>query len=566
MNKTSLIEQKVENDFFSFIFSEGDIRKIKANGQEVIQRIYFAVRDEEWLNIPYILKNFTSTTTNSTTEIGYQLMFQKEFVNFEVNLSITLFDDLLTVEAHGRSTSDFMKNRIGLCLHLPVSLKGKTCKIFHSDSNVSSSVFPELVSPFQPFKNISGVEYLSDTSLIHIDFQGDDFEMEDQRNWTDASYKIYSTPLDLPFPVQVKKGDTFYQKITISLTNNTTNNRKNQYKQPAIEYLLPVPQIGLQLSNDFLAGKRDYLAAMSLPFSHYRVDFHLYDNRWKKQIEEDVFFLQKMNLPVYAVLYFGAYCEKEIADFMAYVESHSRGLIIHSIVLLSSTEFVVSNEELKYLSAVLRSKFPNTLIGGGTDANFAQLNRHRPNTESLDLLCYSIHPQEHASDELSLIENIQGQLDTVKTALSFGDGKKIHIAALSFYRRFNANVHKILKNGDGVEYEYSGSNFEAAWFIGSLHQLILAHAEAITCTFLMEEDSALWQIFNYMAANKPEAFYFRGSFSPEEYSFLSWKSNGKRCSVIANLTSERRVINHLHLQITLEPYENTFIVEEEPMA
>ena len=30
---------------------------------------------------------------------------------------------------------------------------------------------------------------------IVIRFEGDLFEMEDQRNWTDASYKTYSTPL-----------------------------------------------------------------------------------------------------------------------------------------------------------------------------------------------------------------------------------------------------------------------------------------------------------------------------------------------------------------------------------
>ena len=33
---------------------------------------------------------------------------------------------------------------------------------------------------------------------------GDVFEIEDQRNWTDGSFKTYSTPLSLPFPVPVE--------------------------------------------------------------------------------------------------------------------------------------------------------------------------------------------------------------------------------------------------------------------------------------------------------------------------------------------------------------------------
>ena len=32
------------------------------------------------------------------------------------------------------------------------------------------------------------------------------FEMEDQRNWTDASYKTYGTPLALPFPAEINVG------------------------------------------------------------------------------------------------------------------------------------------------------------------------------------------------------------------------------------------------------------------------------------------------------------------------------------------------------------------------
>src|SRR5680860_1556216 len=47
-----------------------------------------------------------------------------------------------------------------------------------------------------------------------LSFEGDIFETEDQRNWTDASFKTYSTPLSNPFPVLIKAGDLVTQKIT----------------------------------------------------------------------------------------------------------------------------------------------------------------------------------------------------------------------------------------------------------------------------------------------------------------------------------------------------------------
>ena len=48
-------------------------------------------------------------------------------------------------------------------------------------------------------------------------FAGDLFEMEDQRNWTDGSFKIYGTPLSLPFPVEIRAGDRVRQRVTMSL-------------------------------------------------------------------------------------------------------------------------------------------------------------------------------------------------------------------------------------------------------------------------------------------------------------------------------------------------------------
>jgi hypothetical protein len=48
-----------------------------------------------------------------------------------------------------------------------------------------------------------------------LDFEGDVFQTEDQRNWGDASYKTFCTPLSLPFPVQLQKGDTVWQRVTL---------------------------------------------------------------------------------------------------------------------------------------------------------------------------------------------------------------------------------------------------------------------------------------------------------------------------------------------------------------
>jgi len=40
--------------------------------------------------------------------------------------------------------------------------------------------------------------------------------MEDQRNWTDASFKTYSTPLSEPFPRLVRTGDLVEQSLGVA--------------------------------------------------------------------------------------------------------------------------------------------------------------------------------------------------------------------------------------------------------------------------------------------------------------------------------------------------------------
>src|SRR3712207_9295379 len=47
--------------------------------------------------------------------------------------------------------------------------------------------------------------------------EGDTFEMEDQRNWTDASYKTYVRPLALPWPYTLAAGSELEQAVTVTV-------------------------------------------------------------------------------------------------------------------------------------------------------------------------------------------------------------------------------------------------------------------------------------------------------------------------------------------------------------
>lgn len=535
-------------DSFSFLFENGDLRKISVLGQELIQRIYYAVRDEAWLNVPYTLKNKKSIQTKTNTVLSYDLHFLNDSVDYLAHINISIDKKTITVEATGKANSDFKKNRIGLCVHLPASLKGKEISITYSNSQQSSSVLPFFVSPHQPFKDISELEIKSENCAFKLSFEGDVFEMEDQRNWTDASYKIYSTPLELPFPVKVEKNEVFYQKITLSLSD-ISQLKPGTEKTVSLESV-PCPVFGLYQS--VLPNK---LKDDNRLFSFVRVDFRLFEELWESDVLAIINRNSKIRLPYYCVLYFSDNFESELQSFLNFVEKENLKERIHSIALLSSMDFLLADTSLKKILAVVRTYFPKARIGVGTDANFAQLNRNRPDTKGIDFLCYSIQPQEHASDMLSLVENILGQYDTVATSKTFADKKEIDIIALSIYRRFNANTDFIVKKEQSFDYEYKGSGFEAAWFIGSMHQLVTAGVQTITIAADIDANPLLIELLNYMSDFYPDFFYSEGSLFPEKYSFISWKSKNKRHLIFANLTSEELNLLHYDFEINLLPFE-----------
>ena len=82
--------------------------------------------------------------------------------------------------------------------------------------------------------------------------EGDTFEMEDQRNWTDASYKTYVRPLALPWPYTLAKGSSLEQSVTLRVTGSPPARAKGD---AAIRVALgdeigPSPALGLGLDPD----------------------------------------------------------------------------------------------------------------------------------------------------------------------------------------------------------------------------------------------------------------------------------------------------------------------------
>ena len=117
----------------------------------------------------------------------------------------------------GRALTGFARNRIGLVVLHPTDDAGRAVRVRHTDGGVTAGSWPTDVSPHQPFRDVAGFEWSRDGLTATLSLGGDVFETEDQRNWSDGSYKTFCTPLRLPFPVEIKAGTTVSQRIELKL-------------------------------------------------------------------------------------------------------------------------------------------------------------------------------------------------------------------------------------------------------------------------------------------------------------------------------------------------------------
>ena len=121
----------------------------------------------------------------------------------------------------GVARSTFWRNRIGFCVLHPASLAGSPAEVQHVDGTIERTVFPtEFISDrqVQPFVELRRIAHeITPGRWAEVEFSGNVFETEDQRNWSDASFKTFCTPLRLPYPVEVRQGTKISQSISIHL-------------------------------------------------------------------------------------------------------------------------------------------------------------------------------------------------------------------------------------------------------------------------------------------------------------------------------------------------------------
>lgn len=481
----------------SAVFEAGTLRYLRWGEHEVVRGIYAAVRDLSWGTILGVLHDVQVDVEDDHFHITFTSEHRGNDGEDKIAYTwrgtiIGTKEGEITFSFDGEAGSSFKRNRIGFCILHPMSVAGARCTVEQVDGQWIEGEFPRLISPHQPFLNIRAITHeVTPQVACEVRMTGDTFEMEDQRNWTDASFKTYCTPLVIPYPARVSTGDRVEQRITVRLHGatelppaTTTPDNTNLWARVEDETVVRLPNLGLaygEAAGRLTEGEIARLRALHL--SHLRFDWYGDEEDLQQVAREAV----AIGAPLQLVLHLPA--DHEAVDAVlrsaqasvdALTNAHDQSLIKHWVIFRDGAA-TTSPETVR----LAHDHLVEVPLVGGTDAFFTDLNRFRPPADLLDGVIYSCNPQVHAFDNASLVETLPTQALTVESARAFSEDKPIHVGPITLKMRWNPSAAgeaaaalegELPDNADTRQM----SLFAAGWTLGSIKSLALGGATSAT--------------------------------------------------------------------------------------
>lgn len=483
--------------------TNGMLRRIKLGEIEVLRGIYAAVRDRNWGTVPGTMREIVRNVESQSFHIEFESEHRQGDIHF-IWRGMIRGDANGTVryEFEGEAQTTFLRNRIGFCVLHPIrECAGARARQSRADGTTVECRFPELIEPQifgrSSFRELRAVAHEVAPGLwAQVEFAGDTFEMEDQRNWTDASFKTYCTPLALPFPVEIKQGSRVCQTITLRLTGHLTKPHPSliEVSAPAETIILTVPDgptgrlpaIGLGVASHSESLEPTEINTLrKLELSHLRADVRLAANYAATTLGRAAREAMQLNTGLELALYLPRAGEVDPGELLRVLEQSTVPLT--RILALREGEPATSPETLAWV----RKHFGRfgAPIGAGSDSNFCELNREqafgRFASGDSDFIFWSLNPQVHAFDHRSIMETLEAQATTLWSACAFAAGRPLTISPVTLKQRFNpvATGQESGVAPDELPPQVDPrqlSLFGAAWTLGSIAALAATDIDSVT--------------------------------------------------------------------------------------
>lgn len=492
-------------------FKDGNLRTISYDGMEVLRAVSYLVRDRDWGTYAPRIEDLRIDQQQDAFSIRYvahcagpedtELAFRVR-IAAEVNAA-------LIFEAEALSRTGFETNRCGFCiLHPIVGVAGAPVSVEHVDGRREDTCFPDLIEPWQPFKDISAITHcVTPNVTAECRMEGDTFEMEDQRNWSDASYKTYVRPLALPWPYRIQADEPVRQRIVLAI-----GDMRRSLAAPSLTpaNIAPVslskgmksgimPSIGLIVTPE---EARAALAARDklIEIGPQELLFHFDPNAghganvFKSFAELARLHSGGSTLEIALPCRQAPIVEtKEIAGWMHAVGFSPDEIVISPSVDRQSTPPGSDWPDcppLEEVYAAAHAAFPGTRFGGGMLSYFTELNRKRVPADMLDFVTHCTNPIVHAADDLSVMQTLEALPYITRSVRAIYGNKPYRIGPSTIPMRQNPYGSRTMDNPNGGRIAMANTDnrhnarFGAAFAFGYAARVLDAGLECLTLSAL----------------------------------------------------------------------------------
>ncbi len=567
-------------------FVAGALRTIRYKGREVLRGIGYVVRDKDWgTDRPEII----DCTVQQDTD-GFVVAFRGRCARAETH-EVLEYKARITGDKNGQivfeviaePSTPFLTARCGFAVLHPLDgIAGQPVLIEHVDGSEEHSMFPEQVAPWQPFKEIRAIHHQVMPGITaRCRLNGDVFEMEDQRAWSDASYKTYVRPLSLPWPYILEQGTRFQQSVELQIIDESGAALELGYKQTAqadTDVLVEIgefdgifPAIGVAIHPDETSAALAHLDLLKR-LRPQQLVLH-FDPAAGHGREHLIGYAEiskgSRGAPACVLeLVVPAQCSvnDELSEVAAKAAAADLKLSAVMISLSCDRQSTLPESACPPLAEIYRAarkSFPGLAIGGGVLSHFSDLTRNRPLPDLLDFISHCTCPIVHAADDLSVMQTLEAMPYIVRSARAFIGGDKpyrigpstigMRQIPYSSHGSDNPQNRRITMTSHDPR---QSSLFAAAWMIGYAAATAEGHLQALTIGALigplgLASVSKAGDVLCHPAFHTAHGLADLGghlryrchSSRPDSVAAVAGEGRDKKCVVwLANLTNRAQIV------------------------
>jgi hypothetical protein len=451
----------------SFVLLDGDLRRVTFHGIEVLRRLSCPIRDASWGTL------VVEETEAALTQRADGFTYLRRFVTADTSCS-----GVLTVTAQVTADSaeiaasivlqprhEITVNRAGFTLLHPLrGVSDAPITVLHPDGSVTETRLPRRISAGQPARQMAGLRQVIDGVAVDISFSGEVFEMEDQRNWSDASFKTYCRPLSDPRPYRLTEATPVTQGIVLRLSDRPA---------ASVSTAIPtetqgrMPQVGLAhepglSSVPALARFPDLPLAARIDAATDAAELAVLAARRNLTLEIVVTDTRELSQIAGRCRTAGLAPDRVIALPRGYLASHQ------------PEGPWPKGDTPMHLVAPLRQTFATAAIGGGSLTNFTEFNRCPPDAAAVDFVTFGNTAIVHAADDMSVLETLETLPHIFASVAVLADGKPLRLGLVSIGMRSNPYGAGVVPNPGrqrmpmAADDPRQATGFAAAYAIGVL--------------------------------------------------------------------------------------------------